>query len=637
MLQSIRDRAQSWVAWILVGLLIVVFAVWGIGSFFTPDPNPVVAKVNGKEIRLDQFRSELATQQQRMRRALGDRYDERLVNNELIKQQALDILIDRTVLTDAALGAGMRVGDRQLGIRIQNMPVFGEEGGFSQASYQRLLRANGLSRIEFESRKREELTIEQLSDAVLTSALATPTQVSDFARLSNQKRELASLTVEAEPFAEEAKIDDQEIQEYYDTHPADFATPEQVSIAYLELSIDKLAEQTQVDPELVRQRYEENRASYTSEERRRARHILVRVPKDATPEQVEELRLKAAGLAERLRSGESFEKLAKAESDDPGSSANGGDLGLFGRGQMVPEFEAAAFSQPVGEIGDPVKSQFGFHVIEVTEIEAAKVKPFEEVREQLTRALQKEEAEKQFYALGETLANLTYEQPDSLEPAAEALGLEILRAGPFGQQGAEKGVAADPLIANAAFSEDVLGAGHNSEPLEMPDGRIVVLRVTEHIPAAERPLQEVREQIAEQLRLQAARRSAEELGKQLLQALREGTDPLAVAEEQGLEWKQLGTLGRVGAAGVPAQVVSTGFALPKPAADAPGYGATQLSNGDYVLIKLAAVTEGEAPDQARLSTQQQALASLFGQDELQAMAKALRERASITVYRELLK
>lgn len=636
MLQSIRDRAQSWVAWVLVGLLIVVFAVWGVGSFFTPDPNPVVAKVNGKEVRLDQFRSEYAAQRERMRQALGDRFDERLINDGLIKQQALDILIDRTVLTDAALGSGMRIGDQQLGIRIQTMPVFGE-AGFSKEAYERLLRINGLSRLEFESRKREELTIQQFSDALLTSAVATPSEAGDLARLGGQKRDIADLTIEADGFKDQIEIDDRQIQEYYDTHPAEFSTPEQTRIAYLELSIDSLAEHAEADPALVRQRYEENRALYMTEERRRARHILLRVAADATPEQFEAARAKAEALTRRLRDGEAFEALAEAESDDPGSKAKGGDLGFFGRGQMVPEFETAAFSLEVGAISDPIKSQFGFHVIEVTEIDPAKVKSFEEVEEALTREVKKEEAEKQFYALGETLANLTYEQPDSLEPAAETLGLEIREIGPFGREGAEEGIAADPLVANAAFAEDVLTQGHNSEPLELPDGRIVVVRVVEHIPAAQRALEEVHDDIADRLRLQTARQRSEALGKTLIQALRDGGDPNALAEAQGLHWQAHAALGRVGAAGLSAQVVGTAFALAKPQGETPTYGGTALDNGDYSVIQLRAVHDSEAPDETRLAAQRKALADLYGQEEVQAVATALRNRAAIVVYHDLLK
>jgi peptidyl-prolyl cis-trans isomerase D len=635
MLQSIRDRAQGWIAWTIVILIVIPFAFWGIQQYFGPDPNVAVAEVDGTEIGLRDFQRTYQRQRQRLQQALGDRFDQSVFTEERIKQQVLRDMVDRVLVTEATRSAGFRVSDAMLRERIQRDDAFVQEGRFSKARYEGRLGRQGMTPQMFEQQVRTDWLSEQLHQGVADTALVTPSELERMLKLRRQQREVAYLRIPAESYVDQVEVGEEAVSAYYDAHRDDYVNPERVTIAYLDLDVEALARQEQVGEELLRQRYEEHRQTYLQPERRRASHILVEVPKDADEAAVEAAREKAQAALDRVNAGEDFAEVAKEVSDDPGSADKGGDLGLFGRGAMVPAFEEAVFSMQEGEVRGPVRSAFGFHVIRLTEVQPEQVLPFEQVRDGIEREVAREQAEQQFYEHGETLANLAYEHPDTLSVAAEALGLEVKTLGPFAREGGQ-GMAAEPKVIEAAFSPWVLDEGNNSEPMELRADRLVVLRVSAHEPQTQKPLEEVADAIRGKLRRQAAEVRARKDGEAWLDALRNGSDPEALGQEHELEWARPGLVGRR-ASQVPLAVLDTAFALPHPDGSA-SWGGTALPGGDYALVQVTRVQDPdpETITQAQRDNRRQQAERALGNAELTAVLDTLRRQAKIKVYEKQL-
>ncbi len=619
MLQSIRERAQGWLAWLIILLISIPFALWGINRYFGGGGEVVVASVNGTDITLRQWQQVYQEQRQRILSALGGDVDE-----ALLKQQVLDGLIEQLLLLQAARSMGLAVSGLQLAAYIQSRPVFQRDGRFDKRRYEQVLAAQGLTPEQFEQQLYQRLLIGQIRQGVVESAFVTPGELERLARLKGQKRTLSLLVVEAKPFLSEASIDEGAIKAYYEAHKDAFTLPEQVKVQYIELSVEALMDQVPPpDEATLKELYEASKADFMVPEARRVRHILIPIAGDE-----EKAKAQAEALLKRIREGEDFAALAKRYSKDPGSARLGGDLGYVGRGVMDKAFEEAVFGMKKGETR-LVRTPFGFHIVQVTDIRPPEVRPFAEVKGELVRRYRRREAERLFLDKAEELANLAYEHPDTLEPAAEALELPLKTSGLFSRKGGE-GIASHPKVVEAAFSQDVLEEGYNSEPIELAPDHLVVLRVIEHRPPALQPLAEVRDAIEKRLRKEQAAEKARALGEQLIQKLKAGEDPQALAKAHGLAWQPPMTLKRDDTRVRPA-LVKAAFRLPKPK-DAPTYGGIAYPSGDYAVIRLERVEEGrleDLPEEAR-----EALRRERGEAAFKAYVRGLREEAAIKVYPE---
>jgi peptidyl-prolyl cis-trans isomerase D len=634
-LQGIRDRAQSWIMWVLVVIIIIPFALWGMHQYLGPKANIVVAEVNGRELTLREFQEAYQRQRYRLQTLLGAKFDASQLNEGRLKQEVLKQMIDDELLFQAAVDHGLRIGDAQLAASIRSLDVFKVDGHFSQETYESWLRRQGYVPASFEHSFRRSLLSAQLRAAIADSAIVTTADLDDAIRLQGQKRSFGYLLVPAARFEKDVTVTDEAVARYYENHRAEFVNPEQVSIAYVELARAGIAEGLTVSDEEVESRYQARKANYTTREQRRASHILVSVPKGASAEEEAKAREKAQALKRRLDAGESFEELARKDSDDPGSAAQGGDLGFFGRGMMDKPFEDAVFAMSVGEVSEPVRSSFGFHIIKLTGVQPAGVKPLDAVREQLRREIQLEKADRLFFDQADQLANLVFEHPDTLEPAAHALGLKVKTTGFFSRKGGT-GVAADPKVVNAAFAEDVLVEGNNSELIELPGGRVIALRVAKHRPASQRSLDEVRPEITRRLRNQRARQLATQHGEGILSRLRAGAQPQAVAGEESLQWSERKLAGRDDASVARALLIRV-FQLGHPSPGQPVFGGVALPSGDYAVISVTKVQDGDpnAAGTAR-STMETRLERARGDELFDAFVQALRERAKIKIYADRL-
>ena len=492
------------------------------------------------------------------------------------------------------------------------------------------LQLQGMSPAGFEVRLARELMTKQLVAGVAGTASITGEEFDRAYRLLRQQRKFDYVILPVGNSEPEINVSDEELNAYYETHKGRFISPERVRIEYLELKAGDIPVMDEISEEDIAALYNEQSERFVTEEQRRARHILIQIQPEADENTRKEAMERAQKAMERLQSGEEFGALAKELSEDPGSASQGGDLDFFGKGMMTPAFEAVAFSLPENTLSEIVETPFGLHIIEVTEIRPQQVKSIDQVRDDLVEELRGRVRDDLFYDQSEILANQTYEQPDTLEVAADALGLEVSKSDWMTRE-TGSGIGQYPQVRSSAFSEDVLVIGNNSEPIEIQADHIVVIRIAEHEESSQRPMEEVREEVRKQLRQEKARELVRIQGEEL-QARLDAGEPIAeVVADAGLELQSSGLVTRN--AGVPERAITaTAFTLQQPTGQ-PVTGNVILPSGDYVLISLNEVLDGDVTalsEEERLRAQEE-LGTVYGTAEMAAMLSALKQKADIVI------
>ncbi len=641
MLQSIRDKATGWIAWIIVILLVIPFALWGVHEYFGGSAEVIVAEVDGVPIQRD----------------LLDRYAEREIERLKerpegkalvdLKRSVLDRMIEEQLLASAAERMGMRISPAQVAARIRAIEAFQHEGRFDPELYKRVLLQNRLTVAMFEAQQARAMLIQQLADAVTGSALVTDADIDRLLRLEQRQVELGYALVPVARFAAGVEVSEDDARSYYEEHRDRYVAPEQVKIDYILLDPRELRARVPVEEERVRALYEQQKALYRVPEQRRVAHILIKPEGDDEAAWAAALE-RAQEVRERLLAGEDFAGLAREVSEDPGSAVVGGDLGWIKRGLMDPAFEEAAFALAAGELSEPVRSRFGYHIIRVEEVRAGREKTYAEVRDELIAELRKEEAENLYYDLADQLYDLSYDNPSSLEPAADALGLELRHSPWFGRDGADSGVAADPAVVAAAFSPEVLAGGdparsENSPLVELHEqagegpAPVVVLRLAGYRPARQQAFEEVREQVVDTLRRIRALEQAQALARELRTRLEQGTPPGEAAAALDLEWTDAGWVGRSGG-DHDAAVVEAAFRTPMPAEGAATVRVVAAAGGDPAVIRVSGVRDGDAEKDATIREfMGRFVRNMYGNAELQALVAALRAEAEIVIHEQVLR
>ncbi|OGT19175.1 MAG: hypothetical protein A2V90_02010 [Gammaproteobacteria bacterium RBG_16_57_12] len=631
MLEFIRNRAQGWLAWVIVAMLIVPFALWGINEYFTAGDVGGVAKVNGKEISSGEFRQAYLQQRERMQESLGEAYDPAIFDSKL-KDEVLTGLIDQELLVQLGQEAGFRVGDQQLGSIIHSIDDFQRDGEFSKEVYEEKLRGQGQSPTAFEQRLRRAVISSQLYAGLAETTLVTRADLENVRSLMMQKREVSYLLVPVARFSKDLSITQADIEKYYSQNSASFVTPERVSIEYLELDAGQFAKDVQVTEQVLQDLYEAQKASFAVEEERRASHILLEVAADASDKDVEAARVKAEDILKRVKNNEPFAALAKQYSNDPGSADNGGDLGFFAKNTMDPAFEQAVFALNKGETSSLVRTPYGFHIIRLDDIKSGTGRSFAQVREELEKRYRLKEAERIYLDQRERLANLSFENSGTLAVAADELKLPIKSTALFSRQEAD-GITADAKGLKATFSDDVLQNSLNSEIIDVTENHSVVLRVKEHIPSAQRPLQDVQEGIRAILTRQAASDKVRAAGSKALERLKSGEDTKIIAAELGLSWSDLGLIRRDYREGDKA-VVDMAFRLPR-VKEGANYGGAETAAGDYALIRVSRIEDDTAPmGEAEKLALSRTLNSIYGNTEYSAFIEKIKKQADISINKD---
>ena len=629
MLNFIRERAQGWIAWIIIILIIIPFALWGINEYFGIGGSINAAVVNGKEISLGQYQQAYQQQRERVRAMFGENFDPSLLDKQ-IRQDVIDGLVEDEVLFQAGVDEGYRISDSLLVNQIQSFDRFQMDGKFSKEIYETQIKSQGFSSGQYESLLRRGLLVNQQYTGISSSGFVTQVEIDQYLKLKNQQRKLGYLTVSAAKFGSSISPSDADVEKYYKDNKERFMTPEQVTLEYLELDGKALAQSIQPPSEQDLKRvYDEQIDSYSVREQRKLRHILVEVAQGSDEATVTAAKNKIDSIYKRVIAGEAFEKVAKESSEDLGSSKSGGDLGLVTEGSMDKAFDAAAFKLAKGKVSEPVRSEFGYHIIQVDQINPGSTKPFSEVRAKLAQDYQQTQAEKLYFEKAEALANLVYENADTLQVAADQLGMTIKGTGMVSRMGGA-GIAANPKVVNAAFSSEVLKERLNSEPIEISTEHVVVVRVKEHVEARPRILDDVRADIVSLLKREQASEKAKSIGEELMARLKKGDDAEALAKEFTVIWKKPVLVGREDKS-IDNAIVSDAFRQDSSAL--PAVKGLKLSSGDYVVYRLESVESVKA-DQADVTKQQEVMSTLAGTRsnlDYNSYLSSLREQAAIII------
>lgn len=632
MLVDIRRNIQKVAAIAIIGLLVLAFASWGIGDYVSGFSQIRVATVDGKNITDQAFARARQLQEQRYRNQLGDNYQAGMLDEPMVKVALLQELIDEHLRITDAKEAGYRVSPTELMKTITGIEVFHGENGFDRDQYKQLLQRQGLSIARFEADLAESLITDQVRLGLSSTAIVPATELDQLLQLQGQQRDIRFLLLARDAFAGSTIIKDDAIETFYNEHADRFQTPERVSIDYLELVLDNFAAKIEIDEQTLERLYAEQKNEFQVAEKRRASHLLVAVGEDADPGEERAALEKITNLKQQLDGGADFEALAISHSEDLGSARKGGDLGLFGRDIMDPQFEAAAFTLPLNKISNPVRSAFGYHLIKITEIQPAKLQPLAEVRDKISLRYRREQAEAAFFSATETLQDIAYEQPDSLQSAADALGLEIKRSDLFPRFGGE-GITGISEIIEQAFSDEVLQSGQNSTVVNIENSRSVVLRVADHELPATRPLAEVADSIREILSEQATSDAVNSHGKNLIEKLQRGEDIQTDLEEMSVNWEERLAVTRR-QPGLPPQMLTELFRMSVTQATA-NFKGLSLDNGDYVVFT---VTKLHADPLPPTDEQRQQLGRdmerLRGDIAFIGYLKSLRESAEIKIFPE---
>ena len=625
MLHFIRERAQGWVAWFIVGLISIPFALWGVNSYLTGPSDVIVANVNGEPIQQVEYQKALQQYKDRMRNMMGENFDPKIFDGFAVKQTVIDGLVEQKLLVSTGNALGQRVSDEALFNIIKSTVAFQKKGIFDADVYSLTLARVGLTPAQYEAQLRLDVITQELAENSQRTVIVTNHDINTLLKLEKQTREIAYGVISAKDLLEDVVVTDDDVRNYYNENLSDYMAPEQVVVDYVELSINDISKNIIVDESSLKTFYEENKEQFVGPEQRQASHILIEGD-DALPI--------IESIQQRLDQDEDFAILAAEFSQDTGSVAEGGDLGLFERGVMDPAFEEAVFSMnAVGDVSGPVKTEYGYHLIKLTAIQASKGQSFAMAGEQVEALYRRYRAEDIFFEKAEKLADLSYENPDNLDVVAEELSLVIKTSPAFVKDGNSVGIAADRKVVSVAFSEDVLVNNLNSAVIELSKSDLLVLHKNKHIAASQLPYESVAPAITEQLRYLSARDKAREKGEQILSSLKSG---MAVDDLLSDEWHPRQSYARISEV-LSSQVLDRAFSVARPDTQAPFIGFT-ADNGNYIIVNVISAKDGVLSDVSQEDRDglKSHMVRTYGTSQLQALIDSLKENAEIELFKEYL-
>ena len=634
MLQMIRDQVKGWLAVVIFTIMIIPFAFWGINYYFEQGGGIIAIEVNGEEITLADFQRAYQDMRAQWQSLSGAPVREE--TEPLIKQRVAEDLVQVELLVQAGKKAGLYVGDEEAWGLIRQAPAFNDDNGFNMAMFEVAASQSGLTPPGFLARIKRDMAVEQLRNAVFATEFVTQPEMSGYSGILHQTRDLSYALLSSDELKETLEPADEEIQSYYDREGR-FMEPERVRIAYLVLSLAKIAEEVYLEDGELETWFDENRQNYEVEETRKVKQILVRLPEEPSEETVDEMKAKAGELYERVRQGEDWEDVVVNQSGEHEDSIEFSEFGFLTKGAMEEEVDEVVFAMAAGETSEPVQSPLGFHIMAVDEIQGGTEASLDSIREEVEQDLRREKAGQQLYELTDRLAALTYESPDTLEIAAEELGLEIQTSDYLSREDPGAGIVSEPGVMSAAFSDEVLLEENNSELLELDNDRYMVLRVLDHLASYKTPLGDVRDEINTRLKFEQARDRTRDRGETVLEQLTQGKSKDELALEFSLDWKTASGVTQEDET-VNRAVLRAAFRAGVPEADQPVYDGVSLGTGDYAVVIVHSVTMA-APDTVEdgdLDVVRGQLLQAHATSSWTGFNESLRADADITVYEESL-
>lgn len=642
MLLDLREtvRNSKPLKYSLITLICIPFALVGIGSYFSGGTAIPVAEVNGVSIDRQQLERAYQQQRQQLARMFGGQLPEAFANETLLREQALEQLITQQVLESEVAKQKFAVGDDTLGRAIRQLPNFQVDGKFDSETYQMQLRASGLSVPAFEQSYRDDTALNQFRAGVTDTSFTLPQESERLSALARQERTIDAVQFDFAKAKSGITSTDEEAATYFEANKDSYKFPQRAKIQYIELNNEELAALVDVSDEQAQTYYDENRGTFIRPEQRDASHILLSADEGDADDQVAELiKVKA-----RIEAGESFADIAKELSDDVGSSELGGSLGTIFPGAMVPEFEEALYAiGAVGEVSDPVVTEFGVHLIKLDAIQEESGKPFDEVRDDIVASIKQTEADATYFDLRELLVEYTFDNPDSLEAASEATGLKIKESDWLDSDTESGPVLSNRLVTQAMFSDEVLGDDINSELIEVAPRHVLVLRVAEHNEPRPKTLEDVRDQIVDTLNSDKATQMLTVHQKAAQEQLASGVAAadvaaalIAEAGDYVSSIEQL-SLTRTSTE-LDRNVIGDIFGLAKPGAESVTHLAT-LPSGDLLALRLDAVTvpdlvepaEGDEPVAPVRGVLAAGADPRRGGTEFEILLESLRGKADIDI------
>ncbi|MCH9746074.1 MAG: SurA N-terminal domain-containing protein [Proteobacteria bacterium] len=610
MLSSIKNKTKGWLAYLIVGLITVPFALFGVNEYFTGASNVVVASIDDDEISKEAFLAEFNPQKRRLQQKLAEQYNTEF--DAVLKQSIINQMIDKHLLNQLAEQMSHATSSSELNAIIQANELFQEQGRFSLDKYKNLLRLNGYTPAEYESVRAKELTQNQIKYNLLDSAFMLPSQLQRLQNLNDQQRKFSYIKLNADDYTNKVTVDAKSVKDYYNNQKESFFEPEQAKIEFVELSLAEIAKTIEATDDELFNFYEDEQARFTSEEERQAQHILL---------PSKELANKVLDL---LGQGVDFDKLAAQYSEDTGSKDSGGDLGLFGRGVMVDAFENAVFAMQEGQLSELVKSDFGYHIIKLNKIQAGSVKPFSEVRSELMQLYTETKAQKDLYNLTEQMANLAYET--NLEELASQMALKFSTSDFFTRSSTQL----DSKIVATAFSDVVLNKGENSEVLELDKDRFVVVRLKDKLAQRQKTFDEVKDEINIHLTRLLAKTFVDNVAAQIVTSAKGGDDKSLdqLLDKNSLKWESVDWIKR-DTTKTDVAIVNKVFALSKPASE-PVISAQSLDARNALVINLTGVKVSESKTSA--ANLEAILLGFESNEVFVNILQTLRAKAEIKVF-----
>ena len=633
MLQTINDKAKGWVAYTIVGLIAVPFALFGISSYLDGGSGGLVAaKVNGEEIPAQQVQGVVLQQRQRLAQMFGGRIPPSM-NEDVIKNQALEQVITEVLLRQESEKNGYRASNQEVYDTISTIPAFQQNGQFNSQAYEDLLISQRRNKSEFESQIRDNISNQQFSQAVTNGAFIPNSLVTKYQGLQNQTRNIETFTLKKSDYEGEVSVSGDEIKKEFEANAKNYMTLEKLKLSYVLLKQDDIAANLNPEEDALKLFYEDNESRYIDPEKRKLAHIVIEIKDDKK----DEAKKKAEELYAQINSGaKTFEELAVTASDDEDSAKKNGEIGTVSQGELGVQFDSAAFSPALfkGSTSKVVETESGFEIIKVLDIVEAKTKPFDEVKSEVEALYRTEEAEKLFLEQSDSLQTLAFENDSSLDEAADSVGVKVLTSDWIEKNTNVTASADNPLLSPkviaAAFGDEVLNAGKNSELIEIDPKSVVVVRLQDHELPKQKELSSVEKDIKEILTGKKLRALLVEKGDKALSKLREKNSWTALKDIEVTDDKIEKKEGfKRNDNSLEAGLVQKIFSMQKPEAGKTSFDKAILSDGDYVLISLSKVTD----DKGELDTTlQQGYAQSLALRERSAVIAALREKADVELF-----
>ncbi len=614
MLSAIRNKSKGWVAYLVVGMITIPFALFGIQDYVSSSANISIATVNGEDIDINVYYQELNTQQRNLQQQLGASYSQEI--DKALKQTLLDSMINEKLIENYANSLGIVTLDDEVRSVIEMNQAFIVDGKFSEDRYSQLLRLNSYSPAGYEIAQSKALTRDQIKRNLSGSAFMSTTQIKHLNNLASQEREVSYITLNTSDYESQVSVSKNEISDYFNENRSNFIEGQKVKVNFIELSLGDMEEPVTPDEESLKSLYDDNAELYTNPERRRTQHILVE-SKDL-----------AIDLLDQINKGADFDELVIANSEDTSSNEKGGDLGFNEKGLIGKEFDEAAFSMNIGDISEVVPTDYGyFHIIKLTDIEVETVQSFADVKEQLVALNKNNVRKKMLFDLLEDFTSLAYEE--SLDMVADQFDLKLQTSDFFANGSQEY----DDAFVSAAFSEVVINDGENSEVIELSAEKFVVLALSSIQPQREKELNEVENQIISILSNITAKKLIQNLSLTIATSLVSGDELMTnkLLADNELEWNNEGWISR--AKELPFDVTSVAFSMPKPTDGEHTYSARDIDKSTSLVIDLSGV---RIPEEDTNS----GIAALYLSQEnseiFVSLIKQLRENAEIKIFSDLL-